>query len=989
MSVVFTCLPPAPLPFASNQGLARLVRNVLLVVIDFRMLRHDNLSHVMHHEGDRVLHHRSLHRHVVKPSFRPARIPNPPPMTRFLRCLFAFLSAFLFVNAGPAFASSNGLVISQLYGGGGNATATFKNDFIEIFNASGAAVSLNGLSVQYASATGTTWQVTTLTGTLQAGQYYLIQESQGAGGTVSLPTPDATGTGAGIAMSATAGKVALASQTTALSGAAPTTNVLDIVSFGAATPTEGSPTPTLSNTTAVLRNQFGCTDTNSNSADFTVAAPAPRNTASPTHNCTADQPIVTNCPPFTTVAMSNGTGSASATDPDSIVTSATISGQPAGITLGAFTAATAVGGTATQQVSVASTVPLGSYTFQLNWANNTNQTATCNITANVAGLTAIHDIQGSGATSPLVGQAVVAQGVVTRTTNTGFYMQTPDNLVDADPNTSEGIFVFTSTAPTVSVGDLAQVSATVSEFNTGAATNTDTATHTTTELSSVASVSTVGTGFSVTPIVLSFPLTNRDDLEKYEHMLVVLNGPFTVEQNFFLGRFGQLTVAAGGRVETPTNRLRPGDAANALYADNKRRSIVIEDGTTVQDPNPTPFLESATNTVRAGDSVPSLTGVIDYGLATDSNLDPGSWRIVPTVTPTFTSANPRTTAPDDVGGTIRIASGNVDNFFTTFTNGQTADGQSGQGCSLGTSVSAGNCRGADSLAEFNRQLTKVVDEILGLNPDVMGIMELQNNSTSLSNGGSVGILVAALNAAVGTPTWAFVTDAPQGMGTDAIKVGMIYKPAKVTRVGASISDPNPIHNRAPMAQTFSIVGNPTQTFTLVVNHLRSKGCPGTGLDADQGDLQSCFNNTRLQQAAATRSFISANFAPTSNLLLVGDFNSYAMEDPIVSFTSNGYIDEIARFNTFGYSFQFDGSSGRLDHALTSPSMSSKIKRAIEWHINADEPSILDYNLEFKQPACSTCSPDFYTATPYRASDHDPIIIGVSFGAAPPPTTKGK
>jgi uncharacterized protein len=124
------------------------------------------------------------------------------------------------------------------------------------------------------------------------------------------------------------------------------------------------------------------------------------------------------------------------------------------------------------------------------------------------------------------------------------------------------------------------------------------------------------------------------------------------------------------------------------------------------------------------------------------------------------------------------------------------------------------------------------------------------------------------------------------------------------------------------------------------------------------------------------------------VLLVGDFNAYAMEDPIIDLTSNGYTDEIARFNTFGYSFQFDGSSGRLDHALTSPLMSSKIKRAIEWHINADEPSILDYNLEFKQPSCATCSPDFYTPTPYRASDHDPIIIGVTFPVAPP-TKPGK
>ena len=378
-----------------------------------------------------------------------------------------------------------------------------------------------------------------------------------------------------------------------------------------------------------------------------------------------------------------------------------------------------------------------------------------------------------------------------------------------------------------------------------------------------------------------------------------------------------------------------------------------------------------------------MTGVIDYGLATDSASDPGSWRIIPTVTPTFTRANARTTAPDDVGGTIRVASANVDNFFTTFTNGQTAAGQTGQGCTVGSTTSASNCRGADNLTEFMRQRAKIVEELVGLNADVIGIMELQNNGTV-----AIGNLVDAINARIGSTVYAAIPDPAQGTGTDAIKVGMIYKPARLTRSGASVSDPAPIHNRAPLAQAFVVPGG--QTFTLVVNHLKAKGCSGaTGLDADQGDLQSCYNNTRRQQAAATRTFVTSLFpsGSTPNVLLVGDFNAYAMEDPIADMTANGYTDELGRFNTFGYSYQFDGSSGRIDQALTSPAMSSKVKRALEWHVNADEPSFLDYNLEFKQPACSTCSPDYYTATPYRASDHDPLVVGISFGTTPPPKSK--
>ncbi|HYC94029.1 MAG TPA: DNA/RNA non-specific endonuclease [Thermoanaerobaculia bacterium] len=177
-------------------------------------------------------------------------------------------------------AASPNVVISQVYGGGGNAGATYRNDFIELFNRGTATVSLAGWSVQYASSTGTSWQVTPLTGSIAPGQYYLVQQAQGTGGTVSLPAPNATGT---IAMSATAGKIALVASTAALTGGCP--SVVDFVGFGGANCFEGAATPALSNTTAALRKGDGCTDTDSNSGDFTVGAPAPRNSASPANSC--------------------------------------------------------------------------------------------------------------------------------------------------------------------------------------------------------------------------------------------------------------------------------------------------------------------------------------------------------------------------------------------------------------------------------------------------------------------------------------------------------------------------------------------------------------------------------------------------------------------------------------------------------------------------------------------------------------------------------
>ena len=206
---------------------------------------------------------------------------------RLVVCLFLLFSAFLISTPPAAHASATGIVISQVYGGGGNAGSTFKNDFIEIFNADGAPVDLTGWSVQYASAAGTTWQVTALSGSIAPGQYFLIQESQGAGGTTNLPTPNATGT---IAMAATAGKVALVSSTTALSGSCPVGGaIVDFVGYGTgasgASCFEGTAAaPTLTNTTADLRKNNGLQDTDNNSADFATGAPNPRNTPVGTTN---------------------------------------------------------------------------------------------------------------------------------------------------------------------------------------------------------------------------------------------------------------------------------------------------------------------------------------------------------------------------------------------------------------------------------------------------------------------------------------------------------------------------------------------------------------------------------------------------------------------------------------------------------------------------------------------------------------------------------
>ena len=210
--------------------------------------------------------------------------------------LLCFLSLATVANAAST------VVISQVYGGGGNAGAVYKNDYVELFNRGTSAVSLAGWSVQYASSSGTSWQATPLSGSIGPGEYYLVQEAAGTGGTTSLPTPNASGS---IAMAAGAGKVALVASTAALSGSCPT--AVDLVGFGGANCFEGAgPTPTLTNTTAALRAGSGCSDTDSNVADFAAGAPTPRNSATAPHSCdslNAAPSITAPANPITTVAQ--------------------------------------------------------------------------------------------------------------------------------------------------------------------------------------------------------------------------------------------------------------------------------------------------------------------------------------------------------------------------------------------------------------------------------------------------------------------------------------------------------------------------------------------------------------------------------------------------------------------------------------------------------------------------------------------------------------
>ncbi len=787
-----------------------------------------------------------------------------------------------------AAASTQGVVISQVYGGNGN---TFASDYVELLNASAAPVSVAGWSVQYASSTGTGHfaanPVVALPAlVLQPGQFLLVGLASSVTG-AALPAPDVTGT---TNLSSTSGKVALMSTATGLAcnggstlcSPAQLAQIVDLVGYGVANFFEGAAAaPLITATTASLRAQGGCTDTDNNSADLGTGTPSPRNTGSPASSCGGVTP----------------------------------------------TAA------------------------------------------------AIFTIQGSGGTSPLVGTLVTTNGVVTKVNNNGYFIQ--DAAGDGDSSTSDGLFVFTGSAPTVVAGQLIQVNGTVAEFNVGAATNADTLAHTVTELTGTSALQVLGSGFSISPLAIDFPEVVNDDLEKVEGMLVRITRSLTVSQNFFQGRYGQLSLSSGGRMESPTNAFRPGPSANAAAAKNARRRILLDDGSSFQNPNPTPYL-GQDNTTRAGDKVSGLVGVIDYGLATSTNTGFGDYKLHPTEAPLIARKNARKSTPPNVGGNLALASFNTLNYFTTFLDGGTADGQTGQGCSLGGVVLASNCRGANNATEFNRQRAKTIEALAAIDADAVALMEMQNNGPV-----AVQNLVHGVNAILGAGTYQVVPDPVSGTGTDAIKVAMIYKPARLGLVGTSASDTNPVHNRPPLAQTFSHPNG--ARFTFVANHFKSKSCiDATGLDADQGDLQGCWNNQRVLQAQALRAFVAQLQVSSGqpDVALAGDFNAYAQEDPIFDLTSHGFVDEIQRSapGELAYSYVFDGASGRLDHLFTTTRLSPKVNKAIDWHINADEPSFLDYNLEFKQPSCTTCAPDLYTPSAFRSSDHDPAIMGLKLVA---------
>jgi len=429
-------------------------------------------------------------------------------------------------------------------------------------------------------------------------------------------------------------------------------------------------------------------------------------------------------------------------------------------------------------------------------------------------------------------------------------------------------------------------------------------------------------------------------LESWEGMLVELPGELAVCDSYNLARYGQLMLRPGGRPFSegntksgempPSAPLRPG------------WSLLLDDGSRKQNPTPVPWLPEG-GTIRCGDLLGGLVGVIDQGPREEDFV------IHATLPPRIRAANPRPGFPQRISGAVRVAAFNVLNYFTTLDE-----------------------RGADDEKELARQQRKIVEALLALDADLLGLMEIENN-------GDVALaqLATVLNYESmrrgGERDWEPVPLPPEQAGGDAIRVALLYRGERLRVVGDGRSDTHEVFSRPPMAAIFETLGagqqEPGCRFSVVVNHFKSKSCrdvPPEERDTGQG----CWNRKRVRQTRELVAFAEdvLRAAEDPDVLLVGDFNACRGEDPIAELESAGYRELLERLPARDrYTYVYRGVACALDNALASPELVDQVAGVRVWHINADEPRVLDYNLEYR-------SEDLFRPDAYRSSDHDPVIV---------------
>lgn len=613
----------------------------------------------------------------------------------------------------------------------------------------------------------------------------------------------------------------------------------------------------------------------------------------------------------------------------------------------------------------------------------------------------IAEIQGTGAASPLEGQPVTTEGVVTAVYATGglngYVLQTAGTGGALDFSTHEGstaVFVYSpQTASEVEIGDSVRVTGEVAEFNE----------------STQVTVGTEGLDHLEAPLDPVEPLTleggfpvEQERRESIEHMLYLPGeGDFTVTDVYDTGRFGEVTLAIGDQpLLQAGDIMRPGEEATAYFEGREELKVLLDDGRTTNFQNspdqPMSWLTTE-EPVRVG-AAASFTEpvVVTYSF--------GAWKLN-TTTPWDSAEtdgvdfeNTRSDTPAEVGGDVKVATFNVLNYFTTL-------GEDTPGCEPytnmhgeGTTVRGGcDLRGAWGAEDLERQQSKIVDAISGTDADVVGLTEIENSARLGEDADeATATLVAALDEKDGEGTWAFVPTgdayAELGLdgGQDAITNAIIYRPAAVTPQGGAqiLADHDAFDNaREPIGQVFVPVSGEAdeavegeavegEPFFFTINHFKSKGssdAEDSGLAEDP--VQGNARTSRLQQAEALLAWGEETAAEqgVEDVLHGGDFNAYTQEEPLQLFYEQGFMNLGAEHDPEGWSYSYGGMVGSLDHVIGSASAAERVTGATDWQINGPETVMAQYG-RYQNNAT-----DLHEDGPFASSDHDPIIVGLEAG----------
>lgn len=548
----------------------------------------------------------------------------------------------------------------------------------------------------------------------------------------------------------------------------------------------------------------------------------------------------------------------------------------------------------------------------------------CNISLYGQSIKEIYEIQETGASSALTSQVVTTQGIVTATfpgsnSLNGFFMQ---SATTNGSNASDGIFIYLgNTTFSVAKGDAVEVTGTVTEYQNR------------TQISNVSVCKIKSHDNTILPTKVVFDENFKTNAERYENMLLEFDQTFTVISNRYLKQFGQLSLS-GKRLQSPTEVTIPGSTKyTTLKTSNSMNQIILDDASSVSYPTPTPFTD-INGTRRTGECTDSLVTILDqnvFGYVLYALDDVVFYK------------NQRPTQPENLGNyNLKVCCFNLEYYLRE---------------NWGTGY------GPDNEADANRQHSKILKALQAIDADIYGLVEIQTGQTALQ------YLTDALNTSAQNDIYAYINDGTSTYGSYT-KVGFIYRKDKVAPIKEIRSDNTETQNRKK-AQCFNLISN-NESFIFSLNHFKSKsgGSYATADNVDKGDGQSYYNGDRVREANATVSFVNvcATYYNEPDILIMGDLNAYAKEDPLQVFYNYNYTHLLKQFHgDEEYSYSYNSEAGCLDHVLANSSLKQQITGCSVFHINTDEPSYFEYN-----------QTPFYDNM-YRCSDHDPIVVGLQLG----------